>query len=368
MYSNRSRRTRFVLSLAASSWGLIAGCEDPMNARRGGDPAVGPPKIDIETFEAGFEVVRSVALEENHRAGVVQPVVAGGIDGELLLAEPVEGQVNVYDADSGRLRTVLGRRGDGPGEFRLPLSARRTLDGSVAVADMMHGRITFFPPAGEGSAELGAAKLADSPVQGIVDIRHLEGDRYLLAGLDLNRNSGRFLHLWDRATGRLERSFLPMGIPVASRPWATRFRAVATALEADAIWAVWALSDTLYQFSMDGFRRRRIPLQLPRPVGGLPVVSGGATDAPGPGAAKDRQTQVVGVFVLDDGDIVVQSMQTRGRAAVWDLLVVGRSGVAKWKGQDLPRLYVVDQGLFYFQDPAAVSPNRWVAARRRSAP
>lgn len=97
-------------------------------------------------------------------------------------------EINAGAAD-GRLRRVLGRRGDGPGEFRLPVSARRTLDGSVAVVDFMAGRFAFFPPAGGEGA---AAQMVDSPVQGIMDIRHLEGDRYLLAGLDRTGDPGRF--------------------------------------------------------------------------------------------------------------------------------------------------------------------------------
>ena len=347
---------------ALAAWlSLTAGCADAGDPPADGGRASDSSEIDLEAFHAGFEVVRLLELEENDQSRVVQPIVTAG-GGELVLAEPMEGQANVYGADDGRLRRILGRRGDGPGEFRFPVSARRMQDGSVAVVDLMENRLTFFPPAGEGAAEM-----VDSPVQGIMDIRHLEGDRYILAGLDRTGDPGRFLHLWNRTTGRVERSFLPMGVPEASRPWASSFPAVGTALEADTIWAVWALSDTAYQFGQDGSLGQRIPLPLPRPIGSLPGAGGTGTDTDASQESRNRQTQVFGIFLLADGDIVIQSMQTRGRDPVWDLLIVDRSGVAKWKARNLPRLYAVDQGLFYFQNPETVHPNRWVVARRKAA-
>lgn len=356
MRPNRFRRIRFFV-LLSSSLPLAAACGDAGDAPPAGGRVSYSSEIDLEAFQAGFEVVRHLELEENDQSRVVLPMVAVGNEGELLAAEMMEGQVNIYNADDGRLRRILGGRGDGPGELRMPVSARRTANGSVAVADIAQARITFFPPTGEGEAEM-----VNAPVEAIVDIQHLEGDRYLLAGLDMNGDPGRFLHLWDRSTGRVKRSFLPMGVPEESRSWASSSVVVGTALEANTIWAVWALSDTLYQFGQDGFLEQRIPLPLPRPIGKLP----------GPGASQeardlDRRTQVFGVFLLADGDIAIQSMQSRGRDPVWDLLIMGRSGVAKWKAQNLPRLYVVDQDLFYFQNPESIQPNRWLVARRRAA-
>ena len=305
MIPSRFRRTPFIARMATRLSFLAAGCADAADPPSAGDRASDSSEID-----------------------------AGAADG--------------------RLRRVLGRRGDGPGEFQLPVSARRTLDGSVAVVDFMAGRFAFFPPAGGEGA---AAQMVDSPVQGIMDIRHLEGDRYLLAGLDRTGDPGRFLHLWDRTTGRVERSFLPMGVPEASRPWASSYPAVATATEANAIWAVWALSDTAYQFGQDGSLRRRIPLPLPRPIESLPVAGGPETGSRRSQASRSRQTQVFGVFLLAEGDIAIQSMQARERDPVWDLLIVGRLGAAEWKARNLPRLYAVE----------SVRPNRRVVARRRAA-
>lgn len=356
MRPNPFRRSCFFV-LLSSSLLLAAACGDAGDAPPAGGRVSDSSEIDVEAFHAGFEVVRHLELEENDQSRVVLPMVAMGNEGELLAAETLEGQVNIYGADDGRLRRILGGRGDGPGELRMPVSARRTLNGSVVVADIVQARFTFFPPAGEAEAEM-----ANAPTTPIMDIRHLEGDRYLLAGMDESSDPPRVLHLWDRSTGRVERSFLPIGVPEESRSWASSFAAVATALEANTIWAVWALSDTLYQFGRDGSPMQRIPIPLPRPIGELS----------GPGSSqesrdRDRQTQVFGVFLLADGDIAIQSMQSRGRDPVWDLVIMGRTGVAEWKAQNLPRLYVVDGDLFYFQNPESIQPNRWVVARRRVA-
>ena len=69
------------------------------------------------------------------------------------------------------------------------------------------------------------------------------------------------------------------------------------------------------------------------------------------------------VFLLSDGRIVVQAVQTRGNDAVWDLLLIDRQGNDLWKRADMPRLYVVADDIFYFQNPSSIHPNRWILAK-----
>ena len=316
--------------------------------------------VDTQTFRNAFEVSGRLVLEETDKAMTVLPMVSAGAPGEFLLAEPREGQVNVYDT-AGRLRRVVGRRGEGPGEFRAPISARKTLNGGIVVADVMLSRLTFFPAGGSGEPEVVA-----SPLPLVLGVQHLDGSRYLLSGQIMSGQPPRLLHIWDRETGEVKRSFMPIGVPEESRPYAGSYTSVDAVLEGDTIWAVWALSDTLYKFDRGGGVLKKLPLSLPRPMGALPGAEAGVITEPrARQAAAESLTQVNGVFVLDDGTLAVQAMQARGFDAVWDLLIVDRHGVRVWSAARMPRSYAVMGDLFYFDDPASPLPNHWIVARRR---
>lgn len=328
---------------------------DAQEPHRRGDTTL----VDLEAFESAFEVLSRLVLEETDEALTVLPMVSVSA-GEFLLAEPREAQVNVYDT-VGRLLRVVGRRGDGPGEFRTPISARKTVDGGIVVADVMLSRLTFFPPGGSGEPEVVA-----SPLQLVLGARDLGEGRYLLSGQVLSERPPRLLHIWDRETGEVERSFMPIGVPEESRPYATSYTSVDAVLEGDTIWAVWALSDTLYKFDRSGAAREKLPLALPRPMGALPGAEAGViTDPMARQAVAERLTQVNGIFVLGDGTLAVQAMQARGFDAVWDLLIVDRHGAWVWSAARMPRLFAVVGDLLYFDDPASLLPNHWIVARWR---
>ena len=319
-----------------------------------------PQFVDQDSFEGAFEVVRRLTLDENEQAMTVLPMVTTGDLGEFLIAEPREGQVNVYGVD-GRLRRILGRRGEGPGEFTLPIMARRTLDGGTVVADTRLARLTFFLTDGKGEPNT-----VESPIPLLLGVQDLGGGRYLLSGQSLSEDPPRLLHIWNRGTGEVERSFLPMGVPEESRPYATSYTSVDAVLEGDTIWAVWALSDTLYKFDRRGEHLEKLPMSLPRPMGALPGAEAGAITDPGAiQEAADALTQVNGVFIPGSGRLAVQSMQTRGSDAVWDLVITDRRGTPIWSATDIPRLFAIEQDLFYFDDPASILPNHWVVARWR---
>jgi len=42
---------------------------------------------------------------------------------------------------------------------------------------------------------------------------------------------------------------------------------------------------------------------------------------------------------------------------------VDRWGAPVWKAAGMPRLFAVEEGLFYFDDFASILPNRWIVAR-----
>ena len=334
--------------------------EDPGTAAAGGTIAADSGLVDAAAFGEAFEVSRALVLRESDEVMTVLPMVAVGAPGEFLLAEPREGRVHAYDT-AGMLRRVIGRAGEGPGEFRVPISARSTRDDGVVVADAMLSRLTFFPP-GDG----GEPEVVRSPLELVLGAQDLGDGRYLLSGRVMSDDPPRLLHVWNRDTGEVERSFMPIGVAGESRGYAASYTSVDAVLEGDTIWAVRALSDTLYKFDRDGGVIERFPLVTPRPMGELPGSEAGViTDPRAIQAAAETLTQVSGVFAVGDGTLAVQAMQARGFDAVWDLMILDRSGVQVWSAAGMPRLYAVVGDLFYFDDPDSPLPNHWVVARRR---
>lgn len=332
-----------------------AGASDAQAGSEAGQEAV-----DMATFAEAFEVMGRLVLEENDQAMVVQPMVTSDDTGLLLVTEPMEAQVNLFGTN-GTLLGTLGAKGEGPGEFLFPMTAHRTRSGEIVVTDVMSQRITFFAADNDPAPEV-----IPSPVPGALSAQDLGDGRFLLAGADPAERPPRLLHIWNRESGEIERSFLPMGVPEASLPFAVSFSAANATLVGDTIWAVWALSDTLYKFDSAGERLAAVPLSLARPMGELSAGNGGLTDPREIQRVFDALTQVYKAFVLDSGEKVVVSMQTREFGSVWDILIIDSEGATVWKAANMPRLLTVDQGVFYFKDPESVLPNHWLVARRKT--
>ena len=312
-----------------------------------------PELVDIEAFESGFEITRRLELEETDRAMVVSPMVAVGGTNRLFVAEPKESQVNIYDTD-GSLVRVIGRRGDGPGEFRRPFTARPTLDGGIVVADFTASRMTFFP---EGGDPVTVA----SPGLILLGVSDIGGGRYLIEGRSEQHWPAQ-LHIWNRGTDTIERSFLPVVVPEAALGEAISFISISVHVEADTIWAAWALSDTVYSFDLNGELLDRLPVTLPTPIV-LPT-----TPVERRSEAEEKEvegiTQVVGVFPTESV-LAVQSQRKLTAGTAHDLVLMDRQGSLVWSAARMPMLHAVIGADFYFADPFTILPNRWIVARRK---
>ena len=134
------------------------------------------PLVDTAAFFAAFEPLRVLTLEENEEVITVFPLIGAGRAGELVVVDEPEAQVRLYSQD-GSLRTVIGRRGEGPGEFLTPVSASRAMDGRIVVTDPSLSRITFFSPEGSFESLVGSV-----PVTLLWDVEDLGANRFLLLG------------------------------------------------------------------------------------------------------------------------------------------------------------------------------------------
>lgn len=324
-----------------------AACGDASNRPAASYPFSADADRAVAAFADVFQVVDTLVMTENDSVVIGSPLVR--FDGEdFVMADLFSAQVRLYTR-RGELLWARGQHGDGPGEFLSPVSARRTTDGRVVVADISATRATYFEP----TSDLEPAT-ADVPFLTLDYIDVGDGRRLIVGeALGASIRPQSMLHLWDAASRTVERSFMADPFPPELAAAWENVLYVDAQVARDTIWAVSALSDSVYAFLLDGASAGTVPL----PLSPQPETDGDL--APLWLAAH--------VHMLDDGDIAVQlydvDMETQART--WHLAVVGRDGAPKALLRDTPKLYVVANDLFYFQSPDHLEPNRWIAARRK---
>ena len=344
MLANRSNTLLSMLVIA----GAQGACADNASRR---PPASFPFASDavVSEFSDVFEIVDSLVLEEDDNTLVGLPMVS--FDGEhFVMADLHSHQVRVYTR-GGALVLSRGSRGDGPGQFRTPVSARRTRDGGILVTDPGAWRLTYYGP--DASQDPVVAQLPATVVT--FDQIELADRRMLLLGpsfttsLDSVRHT---LHIWNADSAKMEASFFPDPFPEHLAEAAAFYATVEAVIAGDTIWAAAALSDSVYALDMDGARIKAIPLPLSEQTGPMEFL-----------------WSITGLHLLDDGDIVVRLSWTVGqtRESTRYLAIVNRQGEPRALLRDTPALRVVADDLFYFQNPNHLEPSRWIAARRRNS-
>jgi hypothetical protein len=144
-----ARRPLPLAVLICTLLGMIAGSAAPAAAARVAVSGEPPERRTLELREAwraGGEDESDVLLGQ-------VGVVASGPGGEVYALDSQLSHVQVFSADGEHLG-ILGRQGDGPGEFRQPVNLYLPGDGTVAVQQAFPGRVVFVQaddgtPAGE---------------------------------------------------------------------------------------------------------------------------------------------------------------------------------------------------------------------------
>ncbi|HEX8690855.1 MAG TPA: 6-bladed beta-propeller [Longimicrobium sp.] len=120
-------------------------------------PTVRLPAADRPLAGAPTNVF-SIGAEEGQSWELLANVeqVAFDRNDNLYVLDRGNQRVLVFDR-SGRFVRQLGRKGDGPGEFQIPVGLAVLGNGRVAVLDLLHGNITVLTPEGEvvGTTPLG---------------------------------------------------------------------------------------------------------------------------------------------------------------------------------------------------------------------
>ena len=107
-----------------------------------GTTIVSLDKVPVVEFGNLFEMVDSVMLvtpaEED--IGIASAVLPVG--DEMLVTDVTRGNIKVFSKRGALLRTI-GQPGDGPGEFRRPISIVRNGQGRLAVLDLMRNVVSI---------------------------------------------------------------------------------------------------------------------------------------------------------------------------------------------------------------------------------
>jgi len=254
----------------------------------------------------------------------------------------------------------FGSKGNGPKEFRSPVVAVRTPAGAILTADFS-GKMLLFDSAG------GVLRTSTSPVVPLFDLDVVNDSLVLIAGRRSNAERTSLLHLWNVNTNKLVRSFFPQPQPSEElTDEAIITSHVSAAVRGDTVAAIFASSDTLYLFGVDGSSRGRVPIPFKRFRSLQPQSQRGAARE-SLLSWVEKFSLIANVFWMSDGSLLVQYMDKVQNEPKWSLLRMTRDGRAVGEITGTPQLLVSAAGdsTFYFIKPGSETPNVWSRASFR---
>jgi hypothetical protein len=362
--------TRRWLMLAGSlPWlASAAACGDA-----GGAQAHGAAPPSLETAEAGAERGldpfvhwgRDITLEENDEVMNVIVHMAPDPRGGFLVADQAENQIRHYDRN-GKLLGHFARKGEGPGEFSVLLRALPLRSGGT-LAFNAFDRGTVFDSAGR------VARTFQVPLQSLYEARLLDDTLVLLGGPLPQRTPSPDrprLHLWNLANGKLVRSFfVPRVQGRAHELAANAVGIVSMQVRGDTVAAVFAISDTVYFFDLNGRALRKVPIPFRhfRPVPERHRLPGSDDGVLAAREWVGTFSFISRVFWLRDGTLLVQYQDRVGTEPHWRLLGMTAQGRPLFEEVDTPYLIQADPGtdMLYFRKPGSLTMNVWTEATLR---
>ena len=308
--------------------------------------------------EAVFREVGAITLEENAEVINVYPNVTVEDDGSFLIADAREARLRKY-GPSGDLVYQVGRRGEGPGEFGLPLAVSRIPDtGHLQVLEIS-GSLLEFDSSGTQYIRTTGPTLTPA-----YEAEPLGENHTLFAGiLAGDRDPRRLLHIWDTAEQTVLHSFFPTPGDSLTRLASRNLGVSDFDMQGDTIVVVASFTDTLFVFGLEGQELDRVPL----PIQGFPRIRSFEVQG-GPMELQEwleKLLLLVDVHWLNDRSLLVQYQRPRGADNEWNLLRTDLRGNLIFDLKNTPRLLAVAGDLLYFVDPHALAPNQWFIAELR---
>lgn len=309
-------------------------------------------------FSGYFAVVDSLELYEDTNVINVSPQVSMDRN-KYLIADPREVRVRIYERD-GALNSQFGIKGSGPGEMQMPRTALRHPSGRILVVDLVRGILEFEE---SGERVIREFRL---PVRPYYAASIMSDSLVLVGGRSHERDSfGRtnLMHIWNIDRDVVVQSFFPTPGDVPTIQAAQNYGYVSWDFMADTIVAAFALTDTLFFFGVDGSEldRKRVPFQTFIGIEQFNVQE--LSDPRQRISWESQRLFLQGVFVMPNGDLLIQYERPKGTESEWNLLGMTRQGERLFELRDTPKLLATDDQFLYFIHPESIVPNKWIIAR-----
>jgi hypothetical protein len=309
-------------------------------------------------FGDALRITREVKLDERGEVVNVTPRVVVDPHGGYIVADPSESQIRLYTSE-GRLRRWFGRRGAGPGEFEHLAAAVRGPDGEL-LAFEINGRLTVFDSTGSTVLRIQQTRIA--PLYHAV--LTAGGDEAIITGRLSGGNSSPLVHLYDLRRGSIIRSFFTPRPPRREFEGAYRFSGFSDAVvQHDTVAVLFALSDTLYLFGLDGKARGKIslpfsgfrPIRKPMPVNESPLQFRRWVES---------FSTASHLYWQPNGTLLVQFFDTYDTQPQWRLLGLRSNGTPLFEIKDSPKLLALSPSSdsLIFVKPGSDLPNVWSIA------
>ena len=300
-----------------------------------------------------------VTLEES--AEVINVAISATLDplGGFFVADAREGQFRRYAPD-GSLLAAFGKKGKGPGEFERPVAAVRFASGEILAVDKF-ARAALFEQSGSELVQTYAL-----PVGPVEDVEILNDSLVLVSAAPLGNRLGEQLHIWDRRSNSIVRSFFTPPVDPAMQAEANMVAASFAAVRNDTIAAVFATADTVYLFDLEGRNIDKVPLPSSsfRPITNMPADMASNPRAPIQWASSFDLISAI-EWTADGGWIVQYQTMDEAGNFMYRLVRVRRDGSQAFEAVGTPRLLTTNAevSLLYLVHPESETENRWATAR-----
>ncbi len=162
------------------------------------------PMYDEDVFSLVEEL--SIGEAEGRKDYMFSMIVSIDVDdkGNIYVLDIKETHIKVFNPE-GRLIRIIGRKGQGPGEFQRPFTVQITAQNEVVIFDVMIQRLHFFSLDGEYKKSITIEKLFNPPIinsegniVSLVNVDVAENPKYELQKYDLELNPLTFYYSFPK--------------------------------------------------------------------------------------------------------------------------------------------------------------------------